>query len=130
MQSLGSEGGTGKSGKMQLPARDFRSLQCSSGFQIPDASVVDLGYCWLGWEVGKSCEEVEKGGEAAEAFGMVGKAEEVVEAGDGEVVGGGSRGRRWEGWAAGCGMGIDGDQLAARIRSLQVGDTSEQGKQH
>ena len=57
-------------------------------------------------------------------------AEEVVEAGDGEVVGGGARGRRWEGWATGCGMGTDGDQLADRVRSPQVADTSEQGEQN
>ena len=77
-----------------------------------------------------SGEKVEKGGEAGEAFEVVGEAEEVVEAGDGEVVGGGATGRRWEGWAAGCGMGIDGDQLADRVGSPQVADTSEQGKQN
>ena len=77
-----------------------------------------------------SSGEVEKGGEAGEAFEVVGEAEEVVEAGDGEVVGGGATGRRWEGWAAGCGMGIDGDQLAVRIKNPQVAGTSEQSKQH
>ena len=80
----------------------------------------------------KSSEEAEQGGdgEAGEVFVMDGKAGEVVEAGGGEVVGGGTRGRRWEGWAAGCGMGIDGDQLADPVRSPQVADTSEQGKQN
>lgn len=91
---------------------------------------MDSGYCLLGWEVGKSGGKVEKGGEAGEAFEVVGEAEEVVEAGDGEVVGGGATGRRWEGWATGCGMGTDGDQLADPVRSPQVADTSEQGKQN
>ena len=80
----------------------------------------------------KSSEEVEQGGdgEAGEVFVMDGKAGEVVGAGGGEVVDGGTRGRRWEGWAAGCGMGIDGDQLALWIKNPQVAGTSEQSKQH
>ena len=47
-------------------------------------------------------------------------------AGDG-VAGGGTRGRSWEGWGAGCGRESDGDQLVG-IRSPQVADTSDQSK--
>ena len=101
-------------------------LKLFSHYHVPGASVVDLDYCWLGWEEGKLSEVVDLGGEAGEAFGAVGKVDEVADGVDGEEVvdGGLTKGRRREGWAAGCGMGSGGDHLASPL----VADTSDQSK--